>query len=392
MPINRLNYNQCIMVYCGKPSKACGECRLRRTKCDTRRPACSQCIRAGRTCNGYRDPSDMIFRDESGDLKSRRHRLKISQFPKKERLGNMTPTAADSTGALIITGSDRSPQPSSTTNCQTLPVMCLGLGTSPGEQATCFFFQNYVFQQDFSFRGNFQYLLEIYEQEDVKDGLADSVSALGLVGLAHFWGAPSILAFASAKYNSALLTISSQLRTIEGARSDQTMAAIMLLGLYETNTCNNRQSMDTWTRHITGALALLQVRGKELLSTPVGYNLFVYLRTQLITNCLLRHAKVPAIISEWSQDLDFETAEQAAATTLSNLTIRYCNLRASMHSFRDYSDPDRIVSTACALDAEYEMWARTCPVQLLSRLPINLDRGNMEQLQKCTDPREWVDA
>ncbi|KAK0127531.1 hypothetical protein ONS96_007065 [Cadophora gregata f. sp. sojae] len=243
--------------------------------------------------------------------------------------------------------------------------MCLGLGTSPGEQATCFFFQNYVFQQDFSFRGNFQYLLEIYEQEDVKDGLADSISALGLAGLAHFWGAPSILAFASAKYNSALLTISSQLRTIEGARSDQTMAAIMLLGLYETNTCNNRQSMDTWTRHITGALALLQVRGKELLSTPVGYNLFVYLRTQLITNCLLRHAKVPAIISEWSQDLDFETAEQAAATKLSELTIRYCNLRASMRSFRDYSDPDRIVSTACALDAEYEIWARTCPVQYI---------------------------
>ena len=77
---------------------------------------------------------------------------------------------------------------------------------------------------------------------------------------------------------------------------------------------------------------------------------------------MVRHAIVPDIISERSQDLEFETIEQAAATTLSNLAIRYCNLRASMTSFQDYSDPDRIISTACALDAEYEVWARTCPV------------------------------
>lgn len=36
-----------------------------------------------------------------------------------------------------------------------------------------------------------------------------------------------------------------------------------------------------------------------------------------------------------------------------------------MSQFHDYSDPERIISTALALDAEYEIWARTCPLQYI---------------------------
>ncbi|CZT44530.1 related to negative acting factor [Rhynchosporium secalis] len=221
-------------------------------------------------------------------------------------------------------------------------------------------------------QGSFPYLSDIYESEEIGSALADSVASLGLVGLAHFWGALSILAKATAKYNSALKAISTHLTTVDGAKSDQTIIAIVLLGLYETNTCNSRISMETWERHITGASALLQLRGKEQLRTLIGYHLFIHLRTQVITNCIQRHAQVPDIISDWSQDLYFETVEQATATTLSNLAIRYCNLRASMSSFRDYSDSERIIATACALDFEYEMWTKTCPLQYIYQT-VNLN-------------------
>ena len=180
------------------------------------------------------------------------------------------------------------------------PMTQPSLRASPEEQATCFFFQNYVLQQDAFSRGSFQYLSDIYESEEIGSALADSVASLGLVGLGHLWGASNVLANATAKYNSALKTISMQLRTIERAKSDQTIIAIMLLGLYEvyfptrdscfnfltlrqTNTCNSKHSMETWTRHITGASALLQLRGKEQLRTPVGYHLFIHLRTQVVS-------------------------------------------------------------------------------------------------------------
>ncbi|XMA11897.1 hypothetical protein WAI453_004688 [Rhynchosporium graminicola] len=358
------------MVYCGKPSKACGECRLRRTKCDTKRPSCSQCVRAGRTCNGYRDPADMMFRDESEGLLSKRQRAKAQSQKQRPTVSLSLP--AHTSQASIIAVPDDSQLSLLIPDVHKLPLIFFNLETSTDGEATCFFFRNYVLQQDMFSQGSFRYLSDIYEIEEIGSALADSVASLGLVGLAHFWRASSILAKATAKYNWALKAISSHLTTVDGAKSDQTIIAIVLLGLYETNTCNSRISMETWERHITGASALLQLRGKEQLRTLIGYHLFIHLRTQVITNYIQRHAQVPDIISDWSQDLYFETVEQAAATTLSNLAIRYCNLRASMSSFRDYSDSERIIATACALDFEYEMWTKTCPLQYIYQT-VNLN-------------------
>ncbi len=41
--------------------------------------------------------------------------------------------------------------------------------------------------------------------------------------------------------------------------------------------------METWTKHITGATALLKLRGKEPLTTPLGYALFVQVKTQSVS-------------------------------------------------------------------------------------------------------------
>jgi hypothetical protein len=51
----------------------------------------------------------------------------------------------------------------------------------------------------------------------------------------------------------------------------------------QTNTCNSRQSMDAWTKHINGATALMQLRGKQTLRTPLGYQMFVHLRAQVVS-------------------------------------------------------------------------------------------------------------
>ena len=83
------------------------------------------------------------------------------------------------------------------------------------------------------FKGHVDYLSDIYSTEEIGSGLADSVTSLGMVGLANFWKAPNIMSNAVIKYNSAMRTISSQLRNVEEAKSDQTLISILLLGLYE---------------------------------------------------------------------------------------------------------------------------------------------------------------
>ena len=118
---------------------------------------------------------------------------------------------------------------------QLLPVspLSLSLSNSAEDQATCFFFQNYVLGGNDMAKGNLDYLSELYGSEEIGSGLADSVAALGMVGLANFWKAPSIMSNAAFKYNSAMRTISSQLRDVEEAKSDQNMVSILLMGLYE---------------------------------------------------------------------------------------------------------------------------------------------------------------
>lgn len=171
----------------------------------------------------------MIFRDESKVLLAKRERKAAgrkesppttSLKPSKCRLETASPNAQES--------------PSKFTTGNFIPkVPLLNLGTSAEDQAMCFFFQNYVFDnQDFK-NGNFQYLSSIYATEEFRPALTDCIAALGMAGLANFWKASNIMSKAHTKYNSAIRSVSTMLADLETAKSDQTLVAVMLLGLYE---------------------------------------------------------------------------------------------------------------------------------------------------------------
>ena len=208
-------------------------------------PSCSQCIRARRVCRGYRDLTDMMFRDESQALSAKRQRLANAKKPRPA----VSSTPPKETDLAVVNSSSIPPKPQF--NCLNPNAISFltDLGTSAEEQAACFFFRNYVLEEEKFHNGNFQYLSDLYACEEIGESLAETVACLGLVGLAGFWKASNIMSSAKAKYNSALRLVSSRLRSVEEAKSDQTLVAVMLLGLYETNTCNSPQSMESWAKH-----------------------------------------------------------------------------------------------------------------------------------------------
>lgn len=83
--------------------------------------------------------------------------------------------------------------------------------------------------------GNYQYMSTIYANEPVGVPLRQAITAIGLAGLSNFWSAPNIMAKANSAYCSALRLVNSGLSNIEEAKSDQTLVAIILLGLYEVH-------------------------------------------------------------------------------------------------------------------------------------------------------------
>jgi hypothetical protein len=174
------------------------------------------------------------------------------------------------------------------------------LNTSLDQQATCYFFHNYVLEKHQYIRGNFQYLPDVYAHQKVGPGVSNIVIALGLAGLGHLWRSSDIASNAHKRYTSALWQVGTQLRDNGKAKSDQTLIAVMLLGLYEvriktysqrkgeanfiqTNTCNSWQSMESWTKHVNGAAALMNIRGKNQLQTQVGHHIFAHLRSQVVS-------------------------------------------------------------------------------------------------------------
>lgn len=173
-----------------------------------------------------------MFRDESQNQSDKHQRLKATR---KARANDLLSSAAIDANFDIMT-----------TQMKPLPIEFPILspfigGTSAEDQATCFFFQNYILGGNDLSKGNFDYLSDIYGSEEIGSGLADSVAALGMVGLANFWRAPNIMRNANVKYHSALRTVSSQLMDVEQAKSDQTLISIMLLGLFEVfNHCSTR--------------------------------------------------------------------------------------------------------------------------------------------------------
>ncbi|KAM3071779.1 hypothetical protein ACMFMG_009639 [Clarireedia jacksonii] len=337
------------MVYCGKPSKACAECRVRRTKCDTLTPSCSQCIRAGRNCTGYRSESDMMFRDQTNHYakKSGSQNESIVVISKRKR----KPTRSTELGTST----------SQTAATQLMQMAtCISFGSElciPVEdQATCYFFRNYVLD-DSSTNGPFQYLQDIYNIEIIGPALTDSIESLGLVGLANFWQSPEMKFHANRKYNSALRLMSSRLRNEEEAKENQTLVAVMLLGFYETNTCSGPQSMESWTKHIVGASSLLQLRGKSCVENKIGHSIFINLRAQIVTNSVQRHVSVPGFIREWSDyALQYQSPTDANGSKLAVLIMEFCDLRATMTSFHDYSKAEHIIPAAVAIDAKLAEW------------------------------------
>ncbi|KFZ08869.1 hypothetical protein V501_05792 [Pseudogymnoascus sp. VKM F-4519 (FW-2642)] len=334
------------MSFAVKQSKGCAPCRAKRTKCDQARPSCSQCIRARRSCHGYKDLSEHRFVDQT------------QKFVRQGR-AKSSPTTT-SYGFISSETSSRRSCPESKVLAE---IISPALRDSLDFQATCYFLRNYSWEGSQSAKGFFDYIPDVINcQGTVGTALTDVVISLGMVGISHTKSNNSSVMYAAkVKYNRAVSATNRALCT-QDAKADQTLITVMLLGLFETNTCNTPRSMKSWTQHINGAAQILYLRGKEQLQTETGRQIFRYLRTQIVINSMQRRAAIPETITSWSLlSLPYESGEDLTASKLSFLVIEFCNLRSLMTSMHDFTNSAAIVSAALMIEASLAAWAAESP-------------------------------
>ena len=94
---------------------------------------------------------------------------------------------------------------------------------------------NYVNKGAGSFRGFQEYLPGLYREEKYRATLSTVITAAGLASLSNASQQPEVGASGRHMYLRALRMVSEALADSSQVKSDQTLAAVMLLGLFEAS-------------------------------------------------------------------------------------------------------------------------------------------------------------
>ncbi|KAK0507284.1 hypothetical protein JMJ35_010322 [Cladonia borealis] len=368
------------MVYCGVPSKACAYCRGKRTKCDQAVPSCGQCRRAHRVCPGYRDEQSLAFRDET------------KQVVKKVQAAKAVKSNTAPHGRDIINGFDSVNEPESA-----LVSIDRSASSSPWslsmpleEQASCFFFHHFVSDDPSTPIGYAKFLPKIYNFDSAYGSLAGVVTSIGLAGLSNLKSSPETMIIARKKHTAVLRSLNSSLQDPGTAATDATFLTVLLLGLFEMVTCTSPQSLRSWTNHIHGAKAIARIRGREQLQSPLGRQIFSYLRNQLVIDCIQRRLVVPPEIIEWSEyasELETDPGRVRESAMFPILT-RLCALRA-MRKSETYNDP-AVLTIAKSIDADLVEWVDAIPPWLRYTTKTSDDTENVLSGFYHVYPNIWI--
>ncbi|KAK0724767.1 hypothetical protein B0H67DRAFT_598256 [Lasiosphaeris hirsuta] len=341
------------MVYCGKPSRGCQMCRMRRIKCDETKPACNQCAKSRRQCPGYKDEFDIVFRNETKATERRAKKINKKGAPLAAKHGNSASTSSEEPRGVA----------SSPFELAVIPAIQI----PPETQASCHFVSNFILlpRQD-SARGFMDYLIPLMNSQSAANYLQHAFNACALASLGNRVGVSGVdfpdRAFS--EYCRALSATNLALRDPKTSTSDAVLATVLLLSMFENITA--RQVGDfAWGSHVEGAIQLVRARGRKQLKTKIGLQLFIAVRTQLIIHTL-SSGKAPVMgVDWWLHEAVFDK-HAAACQRLNLLTseLRAEVTRVMTTAARTLENVDVILALlrrAHQLDQELADWMQALP-------------------------------
>ncbi|KAJ5491355.1 hypothetical protein N7539_002922 [Penicillium diatomitis] len=316
------------MVYCGKPSKGCGNCRSRKIRCDQARPACAQCIRAKKECPGYRDQLSLMFRDESRSV-IRKATVEVGASPSigpKAKGPTVRSPRTDcpggkkgSTGPVGRAMRPRDPIHQSVDRrasafCSLSPEVQPPAEASR-EEAICFFLRGNAIPGNV-WAGEFvERFMDDPSPTPSKRAMQSSLLAVSSAMLSRARKKRSLQRLAQEEYVSALNLLNTALADVKEAKTNQALGAVILLAIYEIICSRAPKDIDQWTRHITGATALLHLRGPDQLKTEIGLRLFLHLRYQISNRLIMIIGRLASLRADLREGIVTDSHEVLAITS-----------------------------------------------------------------------------
>ncbi|KAI9825307.1 MAG: hypothetical protein M1819_000553 [Sarea resinae] len=257
------------MVYCGKPSRGCQACKTRRIKCDEGKPACFQCTKSKKSCPGYKDDFDLVFRNETNAV-ARKVERKTIKDAQRRRLQQRSTGAANQVSNVV---------------CST-PRAIITVITQPvEEQAICYFLDNFVISsRRIPFQLYLEHLIPMHNKAKPDSPVHAAIASVSMAALSKRQHNQPLMYRAHSKYAKALSMVNAALADPEEAKSDETLFSVLLMSMVEMISASQTPG---WTAHIEGAAALLNLRGEDQFSNNISASLFYAARSQLIISCIV---------------------------------------------------------------------------------------------------------
>ncbi|EHK50886.1 uncharacterized protein TrAtP1_009259 [Trichoderma atroviride] len=331
------------MGYCGKPSAACERCRHRRMKCDYKTPSCTQCTRAEVRCPGYRSLLDLKFKDQGKEV-IRKYRLAAH---KKRPIPTTSVELQPSIPCRVPPNSD-----DSRALCRDKTTLIIPRANPvypEHEIARSYLYVNYITGGPRG--GHMSYLLPLLESSQNSAANA-AVSAVALAALSNIRLSPKTMRKAQQEYTAALSKTNLALQDPFMCKTDDTLAAVVMLGTFEIMTCTDGSFIDRWVNHMEGATKLIEVRGSEQLSRREGLELFNQLRAQVSISRIYQERYSSSVFTKLAKDahldrnLNYQVLDQ-----LSVVINRLTDFCADMKNGY-IVEPTEIIRTALIIDAD----------------------------------------
>lgn len=215
-------------------------------KCDETKPTCNQCVKARRTCPGYKDDFELVFRSEAktGARKSKKTgNRKASVDARAVSRTSSTVTSPISTSSIVDSLSPIAREfiigsPVSSTGDYSTGTLSPLLPIPTEQLASCHFFSNFILvPRQGSTRGFMDYLVPLMRSEPTNSHLQHAFQACSMAHLGNRVRSTSedIPNKALSEYTKALSATHMALQDPKMSQTDGTLAAVLLLGLYEVS-------------------------------------------------------------------------------------------------------------------------------------------------------------
>ncbi|CBX96696.1 hypothetical protein IAQ61_005442 [Plenodomus lingam] len=334
------------MVYRGKPSAACAECRKRRNRCDYQIPSCGQCIRAGRTCSGYRDPTDLIFHDETEQV-ARKSKQRVNYGP---ALPAALPSRSSSATRALIRA----------TTVKPLRLNGLVMQQSSLDLGIKFFMSNYV--GDAPALSMLNYLPDFYSQAGyASPELQQGIVATGLAGFSKATGHASMSDEATKRYISAIRGINGALTDPKRASLDATLMAIIMSAIFEIITSSSISATRNCSKHLAGAVSVASLMLKRE-QTVFTQRILGTLIQCVIMNCQINNEPPPPGFAELKAQVGGTVHQLTVHETFLDIIAQLADFELTMTT-KELDDPAAIIEKADDLDGKLREFAKNMPTR-----------------------------